>query len=78
MTPGQLKRLRQDKKISHLDLAAITGLPADYIEKIEEGKAIAFASDLARLERALRQAELEKADPDIEEKEIDRESLNEE
>ncbi len=67
MTPEQLRRFRQSKKVSILDLAARIGLPADYIEKIEEGHVVALPSDLTRIEKAILQVEKEKSDPDYEE-----------
>ena len=78
MNAKQFRRLRQDKKISILDLAARTGLPEDYIEKIEEEKVVALPSDLARLEKAIAQVEKEKSDPDYEEEPIDPSAYEEE
>ena len=70
MNPAQLRKLRQDKKVSLLDIAARTGLPRDYIEKIEEGTVVALDSDLGRIRKAILQVEKDRQDPDYEEPEI--------
>ena len=80
MTPQALRKLRQEKKISLLDIAARTGLPEEYLEKIEEGKVVALESDLARIHRAILQTEADKLDPEYEKeerKDYDNDELNE-
>ena len=82
MTPSELQKLREKKKISLLDLAARTGLPEDYIAKIEDGLVPALESDLKRLHKALLQAEQEKQKDDKDdyddedEKKIDFDSID--
>ena len=49
MTPAEIRKLRLQKKISLLEMAAYTGLPEAYIEKIEDGLVIPLESDLERL-----------------------------
>ena len=61
MTPSQLKKLRLDQKVSLLDVAARTGLPAEYIAKIEDEEIIALESDLARIHKGILQAAKELA-----------------
>ena len=67
MTVDELVKLREKKKVTVLDVAARTGLPEEYIEKIESGKAVALESDLKRIHNAILQAGLEKSGPDAEE-----------
>lgn len=78
MTIDEVRKRRERNKISVLDLAARTGLPAEYIEKLESKEAIALESDLARLQRALLQAEKEKSDPDYEPPPVDKGRLEDE
>lgn len=82
MTPSQLKRFRLQNGLSLLDVSARTGLPTDYIEKIEEEQIAALQSDLERLKKAILQAAKEKEDPDYEgdifKRPLDDDDINEE
>lgn len=67
MTAREIRRLRDQKHVSILDVSARTGLPAEYIEKIESGDVVALPNDLARLKRGILEAARDKADADYEE-----------
>ena len=62
LTIAQLRKLRRDKKVTLLDLAAHTGLPESYLEKIEEGLVTPLESDLDRIQKAIIIAEKERAE----------------
>lgn len=66
MTPGEIRRLRETKRVSILDVSARIGLPAEYIEKIESGEVVAILSDLERLRRGILEAARDKSDTDYE------------
>jgi len=53
MTASELKRLRLANRITVIELAAHTGLPAAYLAQIEEESVVALDSDLARIESAI-------------------------
>jgi transcriptional regulator with XRE-family HTH domain len=54
MQPVALKKLREESKISRIELAAYAGLPSGFIAQIEEEEVVALESDLQRLERVIR------------------------
>jgi predicted transcriptional regulator len=54
MTPAAMRRIRARYEIGLLELAAQTGLPGSYLERIEAGDYPALENDLARIEKALR------------------------
>jgi predicted transcriptional regulator len=54
MTLVKLKEFRKELKISLLELAATTGLPQGYLEKIEAGEIPVLENDLKRIEAAIR------------------------
>ncbi len=60
LTLAQLRKFRRDKKITLLDIAAKTGLPESYLEKLEEGFAVPLEHDLERIHRAILQLEKER------------------
>ncbi len=62
LTLEQLRKLRRDKKVTLLDVSARTGLPESYLEKIEEGLLAPVESDLNRIQKAILQAEKERAE----------------
>lgn len=64
MTIGEFKRKREKLNVSRLDVAARSGLPEDYIEKIEEKTIVALEGDVKRLERALAMVIKERSEPD--------------
>ena len=68
LTLEQLRKFRRDKKVTLLDISALTGLPESYIEKIEEGLVTPLASDLNRIQRAIVQAEKERSEEDKDKK----------
>ncbi|MDD5218120.1 MAG: hypothetical protein PHN49_06305 [Candidatus Omnitrophica bacterium] len=53
MMVSELKRLRIASRITVIELAAHTGLPAAYLDQIEEESVVALDSDLARIESAI-------------------------
>ena len=52
-TALEIKKLRQQFKISLLELSANTGLPTSYLEMIEEGKIVASDNDYKRIMKTL-------------------------
>ncbi len=53
MTVEELRELRNQNQVSLLELAAMTGLPKSYLEKIEEKSIVALEADWKRIEKAL-------------------------
>ncbi len=66
LTVEQLRRMRTHANVTILDIAARIGLPADYIEKIEEEQVIPLPSDLERIYQGIMQAQKDRSDPDFE------------
>jgi|GEM_PF-2220547 len=62
MIPAELNRLRKKLKVHYVELAARTGLPSAYIEKILEGEVLPLWKDVDRIEKVLRQMETEPED----------------
>lgn len=63
MTPDELKRMKERLKISFVELAARTGLPSGYIQKIFEGDVIPLVKDVIRIENAALKIEKERQAP---------------
>lgn len=59
MTPDQLKCRREALKVSFAELAALTGLPSEYIRKIMDEEVVPLTKDLIRIERAFGKIEKE-------------------
>jgi len=59
MTPDQLKCRREELKVTFVELAALTGLPSEYIRKIMDEEVIPLTKDLIRIERAFGKIENE-------------------
>jgi predicted transcriptional regulator len=53
MKASSIRKLREEHKIDRLEIAAYSGLPEDYIEKIETGEVIALESDLERIKKTI-------------------------
>jgi len=54
MSPDDLKRLREQSRISLIELAGWTGLPSAFIGQIEDKTVVALPSDLDRIETVLK------------------------
>ena len=64
ITPEQLKKLREEKKLSTLDIAAHIGWPESYIQQIEEGEAAASSKDLLRIYKVITEMVTPPLEPD--------------
>ena len=64
ITPEQLKKLREGKKLSTLDIAAHIGLPESYIQQIEEGEVVASSKDLLRIYKVIAEMVTPPLEPD--------------
>ncbi|HNV86359.1 MAG TPA: hypothetical protein PKL97_05275 [Candidatus Omnitrophota bacterium] len=62
MTPQELERLRNKLKVRYVELAARTGLPSSYVQKILEGEVVPIWKDVDRIEKILLRIEAEPED----------------
>lgn len=54
LKPSEIRTLRNDYGISVIEVAAMCGLPADFIRQIEDHEVAALDTDLERIVSALR------------------------
>ncbi|PIQ86792.1 MAG: hypothetical protein COV74_03375 [Candidatus Omnitrophica bacterium CG11_big_fil_rev_8_21_14_0_20_45_26] len=64
MTIEQIRQLRFKKRVSLLDIAARTGLPENYLEKLEAEEIPATEGDLKRIKDAILHAAKDLEDDD--------------
>lgn len=64
MTLAQLHEFRVKHKISLTEVAAETGLPESFLERIEEGQIMPSETDLKRFSNALHRIDTRNNQPD--------------